>query len=277
MSKIEETAYTPQGMTQTALPEKPKTWICKADGIYLHVPSGFFYWRPGGRKHRTWENLLTTALAIAKERYAKLRYPAEKPVAEPKPDVTMGQVIRKYIQDSYPDKHKAKRTGQTLADEEHHCETLLKFWDHLTVDSCGPAACDRYHTWRNERGFQHGTGERQLDRELNTLNNACRWAVRSELIKFNPVAERPRYQAHSSVHHCREFMPENADELHTLAAKLFKHPNSVVLGFQLLFEAYTGLRTQEILMWGQDGFGEVLQCSTFVRCWWAKGQHAVNP
>ena len=72
-------------------------------------------------------------------------------------------------------------------------------------------------------------------------------------------------------------MPQNADELHQLAGKLFQHPHSVVLGFQLLFEAYTGLRTAEILMWGQDGFGELVQGSTFVRSWRAKGQHATNP
>ena len=278
MSKTEESAYTPQGMT-AIVPEKSKkkTWTRKADGVYLHVPSGFYYHRPGGRKNRTWENLLTTSLAIAKERYSKLKYPTEKPAAAPPPDVTMGEVIRLYQGSGYPDKHKQTRTGQTLADEKHHCKILLEFWDHLTVESCGPAACDRYHTWRNERGFQHGTGERQLDRELNTLNNACRWAVRSELIRFNPISERPRYQARGAVHHCREFMPQNADELHELAGKLFKHPHSVVLGFQLLAEAYSGLRTQEILRWGQEGFGELVQGGTFARCWRAKGQHAVNP
>ena len=278
MSKSELTAYNPQGMTQ-AVPEKPKkkVWTRKADGIYLHVPSGFFYWRPGGRKHRTWENLLTTSLTVAKERYAKMKYPTEKPAAPPPPDVTMGQVIRRYIEDKYPDKHKQPRSGQTLADEEHHCDTLLGFWDHILVTAAGPASCDRYHTWRGEKGFQHGTGNRAVDRELNTLNNAAKWAVRSELIKYNPVSERPRYQSKGSVHHCREYCPQNADELHELAGKLFRHPNSVVLGFQLLFEAYTGLRTAEVLMWGQDGFGEVLQGGTFLRCWRCKGQYSVNP
>ena len=185
MSKEIGTAYTPQGMTQ-AVPEKPKTWIRKADGIYLHRPSGFLYWRPGGRKNRTWENLLTTSLAIAKERYAKLKYPSERPVEAPKPDITMGEVIRHYAESGYPDKHKGMRTGQMLDDETKHSDTLLKFWDHIPVTAAGPVSCDRYHTWRGEKGFQHGEGNRQVDRELNTLNNACRWAVRSELIKFNP-------------------------------------------------------------------------------------------
>ena len=119
---------------------KQKTWTRKADGIYLHQPSGFFYWRPGGRAHRTWENLLTTSLAIARERYAKLKYPTEKPAVEVKVDVTMGAVLQHYAGSGYPDKHKGLRTGQTLADEERHAETLLGFWEHLAVQSCGPAA-----------------------------------------------------------------------------------------------------------------------------------------
>ena len=239
-------------------PEKAlKTWVCKADGVYLHNPSGFYYWRPwrgiNGDRKRTWETLDTTNLTIAKERYSKLKYPSSQP-AQPAPTVTIGQVIRHYSGAGYPDKHKQPRTGQTLDDETTHCDRLLEFFDHVTVESCGPAACDRYHTWRQDN-LRQDTGNRCVDRKLNTLNNACRWGVRSEFIKYNPVSERPRYQSSREVHHCREYCPQNADELHEAAAHLFAHRNSVVLGFQLLAEAYSGLRTKEVLMWGEDQFG----------------------
>ena len=44
---------------------------------------------------------------------------------------------------------------------------------------------------------------------------------------------------------CQEMLKE----LHACAALLFAHPHSVVLAFQMLFEAYTGLRTCEVLKW----------------------------
>jgi hypothetical protein len=293
MSKKKSKTYNRQGMTkQKVVPKKPKknskqdrTWIRKADGVYLHRQSGFLYWRPwrllNGKMTRTWESLETSNLTIAKERYSQLRYPKEGKPPVPSSGiqtgtaVTLGQVIRRYIADGYPDKHKAKRTGQTLDDETAHCELLLEFWDLVPVDQAGPAACDRYADWRKKRGFHHSTGERMIDRELNSLNNACRWAARCELIKTNPMRDRPKYQRASSVQHCREFMPRNSAELHTAAAHLFKHKHSVVLGFQLLSEAYTGLRTKEVLQWGQDIFGTTT--GDFLNVWRLKGQHANNP
>jgi hypothetical protein len=72
-------------------------------------------------------------------------------------------------------------------------------------------------------------------------------------------------------------MPDDADELHNIAALLFKNPHSVVLGFQMLFEASTGLRTSEILKWGYDKFGTTTSDGKSVHVWRCKGQHAVNP
>ena len=68
----------------------------------------------------------------------------------------------------------------------------------------------------------------------------------------------PRFHSQSDVHHCREFQPENADELHSIAATLFSERSSEALAWQLLFEAYTALRTSEILKlrMDADGFGK---------------------
>ena len=108
-----------------------------------------------------------------------------------------------------------------------------------------------YHDWRISRA-QQGTGNRAIDRELNTLNNAFGYAKRRGLIGVNPLADRPRYQSSKSVRHCREFMPGSADELHACAGLLMERPRSVVLGFQQLFEAITSLRTCEGLKWRTD-------------------------
>jgi hypothetical protein len=207
------------------------------------------------------------------------------PYAEAKPEeplkeapVVMGDVLARYTEDGCPDKHKKKRAGQTLDDEEKHCETLMVFWADILPEDAGPAACDRYHTWRGEQGFHKGrTGNRQVDRELNTLNNACRWGARCGLLKNNPIADRPRYQPSSEVKHCREFAPQDANELHDAFRPFFSHPNSVVLGFQGLIEAMTGLRGQEPLCWGEGIFGQLTPDGKNVQVWREKGQHHVNP
>lgn len=81
----------------------------------------------------------------------------------------MGQVIAKYREDGYPDKYKQKRTGQTLKDESAHCDRLDIFWEKVPVAEVGPAKCDKYHEWRiNKFGIRMGTGNRIVDRELNT-------------------------------------------------------------------------------------------------------------
>jgi hypothetical protein len=197
-----------------------------------------------------------------------------KPEAEEKAEITIGDVIRKYQSDDYPNKYRQDRTEKNRNDEERHCETLLKHWDQIPVSKAGPAECDRYHDWRL-KNHKLGKGSRATDRELNTLNNACRWGARTELITVNPVVDRPKYQPSTEVRHCREFMPRSADELHEAAALFFKHPNSVVLGFQMIEEAYTGLRTCEVLQWGNDHYGTIT--GEFVRVWRCKGQDGNNP
>jgi hypothetical protein len=119
---------------------------------------------------------------------------------------------------------------------------LLKFWALVAVAGVSDRVCDEYRDWRIRRVNQ-GEGLRAIDRELNTLNNAFRYAKRRDLVKVNPVADRPRYQPKSRVKHCREFMPADADDLHSIAEELFKNRHSQVLGFQMLAEAYCGLRT----------------------------------
>lgn len=97
------------------------------------------------------------------------------------------------------------------------------------------------------------------------------------LITFNPLADRPRYQKSTDVRHCREFCPQSTDELHDSSRHLFSHPHSVVLGFQLLAEAFTGLRTKEVLLWGEETFGTMTENGTDINVWRLKNQHHNNP
>ena len=100
--------------------------------------------------------------------------------------------------------------------------------------------------------MRKGTGHRSTDLELNTLNNAMKWAVRKQLLKSNPVAERVRYYSPTQARHCKDVAPISADDLHTTARLLFADRRSESLGWQALFEALTGLRTGEALALRMD-------------------------
>ena len=235
-----------------------KTWICKGQGLYKHLPSGNLYWRTEVGGQRTFRVLEASNIKLAREEIEELKK-AGTSRRNRKQARKMGQVIEFYRESGYPDKFKQKRPESTQAEEERHCVLLLEHWKNVLISDSGDAECDRYHTWRLKNMKTGCAGNCTVDRELNTLNNACRWAARSELITSNPIADRPTYQPSGTVKHCREFMPKTVEELHEAAGPFFLKPHSVVLGFQMLEEAYSGLRTIEVLHWGQEDFGNRLE------------------
>jgi len=178
--------------------------------------------------------------------------------------VTVPNVVKRYQVDGYPTKKGVPRKpGKHRAAEEIYCQTLLAFFDadqsavHLVQDDL-----DKYHTWRVEtietkereqataRGEEYdppemGKGHRATDLELNTLNNAMRWAVRKRMLNSNPTAARARYYTASDAKHCREFSVQGVDELHEVAGVLMSSRRSEVLGWQLLIEGTSSLRSEE--------------------------------
>lgn len=128
---------------------------------------------------------------------------------------------------------------------------------------------------------QGGTIEKgnSIDFELLQVSKAFRWAVWNGYIDANPLTRfpMPRFQD-VETQHCRDFCPESGDALHAAARKLFQgNFTRQVVGWQMLVEAFTGLRTSEALalQWnpkhGQPGCidGNVL----FVR----RSKHGQNP
>jgi hypothetical protein len=222
-------------------------------GIYRNTSSGTYFERPKIQGKRTWRSLETKNLKHARETFHKRRSDASNGQgASTEPKITfVGGVIRHYETDGYLDKHLQPRTGGTHDEEGRHCKLPIQFWDKVEASAVSDFLCDKYAEWR-KKGIQQGSGERMIDGELTTLNNAFRYAKRRDSVRFNPLVDRPKYQTAKMVKHCREFMPGSADELHGCASELMLNPHSVVLGFQLLFEAMTGLRTCEILKWRTD-------------------------
>ena len=224
---------------------KKSTWKLVADGIYRNA-NQHLYWRPIVNRKRTWRRLTNGNLKFAKEELHELR---KRPVDVPDAYTWVGQVIEHYRADGFPDKMKQLPSDIKAAQHEANCKNLVKHWGTIPIAKAGPAECDRYHTWRLKFIKRGCKGNQQVEKELSTLANAFRWAVRCELTPSNPLAERPSYQPPSEIVHCRDKAPTSAEELHAVAAVLFATPQSEVLAFQMLLEAYTGLRTCELLKW----------------------------
>ena len=195
------------------------TWELAAEGIYLYKGNGTYYYRPllpNGK--RTFRSLKTKNLKFARERYQSL-CSQNGHAAENK--LKVGEILDRYEEDGYLDENLENRPLGTEAEEKRHCVVLRKFWTEIRYQDVSDPNCDSYFLWRKRpENLKQGKGRRTTDRELNTLNNAFKYAKRLGLIRVNPLADRPRYQKSTSVKHCREFCPRNADELHEAAALL---------------------------------------------------------
>ena len=261
-------------------------------GIYRDTKSGRFYERPTIAGKRTWRKLVGNSLELSRAEFYRrrttiangqepYRETVEGTLARPPEAVkTVGDVIRRYQNDGFPDKHLLSRPESTRASEEQHCRALLPFWNSIEAKTVTTPACDTYRDWRLER-ITKGEGLRAIDCELNTLSAAFRYSQRRGLVTVNPLVGRPKYQPGSRVRHCREFMPADADELHEIVRELFKDRRSHVLGWQMLAEAYSGLRGCEMLKWKANAkagqFGFVTPDGKSMAVWRCKNQHFNNP
>jgi hypothetical protein len=228
--------------------------------LYLHV-NGTYYHRTTAGGKNTYTSLATQRQdqALKNQKALELRgFAAEQglEVDEPSEPVTVVDVIKRYEQDGYPDR-RGRRRADKLKDHDYrelpYCETLKEGFKGKLVNDLSPKALDAYHEWRVatvSAGAQSSLprqGHRVTDLELNTLNSALKWAMRKELIKSNPIASRTRYHSSKDARHAREVAPASIDEVHHIASILFSTSRSEVLGWQILFEAQTGLRCDEVI------------------------------
>lgn len=271
------------GSAPTTVAIHPRNRLKKVErGIYRDRISQTLFERPflGGK--RTTLSLGTPLISKARAELRRRKSARASDEEEPQPSYlkTVGEVIRFYQDANFPDKQLNPRSQRTTAEEQRHCALLQKFWNPVRVKQTSIITCDQYRDWRLRR-VKQGAGLRSIDRELLTLNNAFRFAFRKGQIGGNPLLDRPRYQPSKQVAHCRQFMPGDGNELHQIARFLFGSQTSEVLGFQLLFTAYTGQRTCEVLKLkltaGSDEPGRITEDGKCLRVWRAKGQDIVNP
>lgn len=253
-----------------------------ADGIYLRY--GAYYERPWVNGKRTFRKLPAKTLKQAKEIYHSRRERqrlskegiGESPYARPKAR-TVADVLRRYRDDGCPDRAMGKRPDR-WRNAEMKRTTILEAWfgkgSALKVD------VPLLSQYAKERmaGITRGTGARTVDVEIQTLSNAYAHAVQVGILRENPIASRPRYYRSSDARHSRDCAPETTEELHRLAMYFFEEPPSEVFGWQTLFEAMTGVRTNEaiVLRWdakkGEPGYIEDERW-----LWLHRSKSGVNP
>lgn len=280
------------GKKPTIKEQQPRTYVQVETGLYRYKDLNdeiSYHERPwiigrNGQPVRTYRSLgfnftkqqnLNNARTEYNRRRTEVaagRNPYEEKKLESKPEkATVAEVIRIYVEANFPDRYLKPRPGRTLEGEKSNCETLLEYcepdqpWHNKLWDAITPKSWDDYHEWRlaeiNGDGEaedddadsepEEPRGDRAVDLERNTLNNAYKYALRKTLITSNPVKDFPKFRATTAVRHCREFKSESAEELHRIAVLLFLGGREE-LAWQLLIEAYTGLRTSEVLLLRMD-------------------------
>jgi len=241
-------------------------------GLYVNPSSGTYFVRIQTDGQDNSITLDTKRKGVAIDRMqarraagsaSKLGLSVENPDKAAKKSATVASIINAYAEAGYPEKRenprvdyveetpgglkKAVPKGRHGRCEMDNCATLLAFFNKgQMVQELGQPMLNEYYAWR-KRNISKGAGARTTDLELNTLSNALGMARRAGKIDANPIEGRMHYHSSTSARHCRDLAPKDADELHEIAAALFGDRRSEVLGWQVLFEGLTGLRTNEAL------------------------------
>jgi integrase len=237
-----------------------------ADGVYKYVgrkKSVAYYERVRVDGKDTFKKLPAATLAEAKTaRAARLTQHAKakeglfsvvSPYEKKAPAIksaSFDQLCQFFLDSNCPDKDRCYKKGRQLEDEKRRVKVLRRWsgWDKQPLTTLDNATLLSYEAWRREEKKSKVRNGRSIDMEVTTLKNVLRWAVLNKRLASYPFAnvERMRFQRGASVSakHC---CAQSPDELHEFAAELFSYPQSEVLGFQFLIEAFTGIRTSEAL------------------------------
>jgi integrase len=232
-----------------------KAWTALGGGLYRYNKTGGYYHRPVINGRPTFRSLDTTQEKTARHLLSQTQIASEKARAGAGPDpyarkilTTTGQIIQRYLDDGCPDRHREPRPLAARKKQQRFAGALLTHWSAIAVQDVTLAELDRYFDLRRKQ-IARGPGHCTVDKEIETLNSAFTWAVRCAMVKYNPlVGQRVKYAQGKNTKHCRDYMPADADALHTVARWLFVNKkHSRVCGWQYLLEAFTGLRTGEAL------------------------------
>lgn len=254
-------------------------WNRVAPGIYRHSGTKKYYERTKINGKRTWRVLSAHKLKFATDEAAAKRTQRSRiELGIEKPEVfqrSLSVLIDEYHRADCPDRHLHPRQGKSLDEEKRRCDILKKWWgdrtpQHITLDTIAA-----YAKWRMKHVAKDGcNGRRSTDQDLATLSNVIRY----HSIHPNPLLGRQTFWREADARHCRDCAPRSGSELHELANRMFDYSRTHTLGWQLLFEALTGCRTNEICQMRADAKDR--NTPGFVEgdwLWLKRSKHGVNP
>jgi len=160
-----------------------------------------------------------------------------------------------YLDANCPDHRNAPRDDDFCAGEAKRLEFIVRFYGKWAVEDIKLHTLDSYKVWRIKQ-VTRGPGLRTTEIDWVTLSNVINFGRRRSMVDFNYIgSDRPplrlnrpgRSSTAARIVHCREFAPADGNELNLLAQYFFAERTSQAIGFQMLFEAFTGARTNEAL------------------------------
>lgn len=201
--------------------------------------SGGYWARPWINRRRTWRKLKASTASKAQKEASGTKWNA--------PTENFASLALLYTDAGCPNKRLEPRAISFTKEEEARANQLVQFFGRHPTDEIRLPLLPAYKAWRCKH-IARGTGERAVDKDLCTLSNILNYGVSMGLIEENHVARgRPRYRRSNLVRHCREVAPASAEIIHQLGARLLETVAHEVLAWQLLFSAFTGCRTSELL------------------------------
>jgi integrase len=236
----------------------------KKDERPVKIAENIYHYRNGYRLRcwvngkRTWRCLESAGAKAAKIEGARLALELADQAENGKAPFQAGDspkslydLIDQFLVEGCPNDRLEKRLPEGQTRLRYLLQRPMEYFGKLSPENLRKPHLVSYAAWATKR-MRFGKGNRTVDMEMVALSNVYRWAISIGLVENNPMLGRPRFQRQGEVRSCREVAPESGDEVHRVAAEFFGWPQSEVLAWQYLLQAFTGCRTSEILRLRMD-------------------------
>lgn len=232
---------------------------CLGNNLYFHTGTRHYFHRTVINGGRTYRKLPSQTEREARRDLAALETDQARSklglVADPYAPAppTVKELVDAYVAQGCPIDN-VPRVNSNLALALRRLSKPTEFFGNQKAADLTLGKCREYARWRKARlvGPSLGGG-RSIDAELAALSAVLTWAARDDRITHNPILRgRESFEDGDKVRHCRDRAPKTADDLHAIAKKLFSVKLAEATGWQMLVEAFTGLRTSEALLLRMD-------------------------
>lgn len=167
--------------------------------------------------------------------------------------LSLGELIGFFVNAGCPKSSGKPRTPSNLQSTKLYCAKLVGHLGGSRINDMNASLWNEYC----EKRIREGAGDATIDKEFQTLRSVFIHAAQhpnTTGITDPPAMRwvRKRYAA-KDAQHCRDFQPDNADELHEIASHWITGPPKLATpGWLVLFQAMIGQRISELLRLRMD-------------------------